>query len=317
MVNADAYDRNTDWCWSSRGQSPAQALVQAEHFSSVQIARTRIDDRSGNYGIDWRHYALGPVALNFLSVTPQQVRRTCAMTSADRNDGYDLLLMRSGSAHMAHGGSSCALAPGGMILLDCAQSWDLEFPVGSDCLTAHMDGAWLKRWMPDPTERAGIGLDASHPWSAPLAAVISAIALDGLERAPVSRGLLADQLGSLLALATGQPVERQGRHANDIVARIRLIVRDRFAYADLCANTVAREIGISRRYLDKLLAGAGTSFLAMLEQHRLEAARSRLIDRPRTKEQIGDIAWGCGFTDPGYFARRFRRRFGTSPRDYA
>ena len=82
MVNADTYDRNRDWCWSSRGQSPAQALVQAEHFSSVQIARTRIDDRSGNYGIDWRHYALGPVALNFLSVTPQQVRRTCAMTSS-------------------------------------------------------------------------------------------------------------------------------------------------------------------------------------------------------------------------------------------
>ncbi|HEY8331770.1 MAG TPA: helix-turn-helix transcriptional regulator [Pseudomonas sp.] len=71
-------------------------------------------------------------------------------------------------------------------------------------------------------------------------------------------------------------------------------------------------MGISRRYLDKVLADADTTFLTLLENHRLEAARLRLGDRHAAR-QISEVAWSCGFTDPGYFARRFRRSFGISP----
>lgn len=62
---------------------------------------------------------MGSVNLNFLSATPQQVRRTRSMTDQDRNGDYDLLLVRSGIAHMKHGDELCDLAPGSMILLDC------------------------------------------------------------------------------------------------------------------------------------------------------------------------------------------------------
>ncbi len=313
---AETLSRDADWRWASTGISPAQALMRTEELSSSQIARVQIDDRSGRYKIAWQHYGMGPANLNFLTVAPQQVRRTRSMAVDDRNDGCDLLVMRSGTARMRHGQLTCDLDAGSMILLDCSQPWDLLFPADSHCLTAHMDSNWLRRWLPDPTGNAGRRIDANHLWAAPLAAMLSAIASDGLERAPVPRALLADQLGSLLALAAGQMATAQSRHTSDIVRRIRRAVRGRFDTPDLSADSTAREIGISRRYLDKLLGGTGTTFLILLEEQRLSTARARLTDPYWARETISEVAWSCGFTDPGYFARRFSRRFGASPTNY-
>lgn len=63
---------------------------------------------------------------------------------------------------------------------------------------------------------------------------------------------------------------------------------------------------LQRRFHDRL----GQSPLAYLEQVRLERAAHLLSDPRRS---IAAVAEAVGFSDPSYFARRWRRRYGVAP----
>lgn len=55
MINAEAFSREVDWHWPSHGLPATQAVQYAEDFSSLQIARTAIEDPTGAYRINWQH----------------------------------------------------------------------------------------------------------------------------------------------------------------------------------------------------------------------------------------------------------------------
>ena len=89
-----------------------------------------------------------------------------------------------------------------------------------------------------------------------------------------------------------------------------------FADAELSPEQVAAECGISKRYLQALLAGSGTSFVQELNATRLDRASDLLGDARCRSLTIADIAFRSGFLDPGYFTRAFRKRFGITPSEW-
>ncbi len=75
---------------------------------------------------------------------------------------------------------------------------------------------------------------------------------------------------------------------------------------------LATRTGLGQTALGRLFRQAtGQSPLACFEAMRLDEAR-RLLDS--TRLPVSEIARRSGFTDPAYFSRRFRRRFGVQPR---
>ena len=142
-----------------------------------------------------------------------------------------------------------------------------------------------------------------------------------LPSGPISGGadclFETEQLGSLLALATGfhEPGEHT-RHRGQLARRILQRIESGFADPELTPEKVAGEVGISKRYLQTLLAGSGTGFVAEVNATRLDRASDLLTD-PRSRNlAISDVAWRSGFLDPGYFTRQFRKRFGVTPREW-
>jgi AraC-like DNA-binding protein len=83
----------------------------------------------------------------------------------------------------------------------------------------------------------------------------------------------------------------------------------------LAPQTVAARLGITPRYLRKLLEETGKSFSEHLLDKRLERAAALLRDPQRGSARIATIAYECGFGDLSYFNRAFRRRFGLTPSD--
>ena len=79
---------------------------------------------------------------------------------------------------------------------------------------------------------------------------------------------------------------------------------------------MAEEIGISKRYLHQLLANAGTTFSQKLVEIRLGHASKLLQNRNNEVLSIAQIAYQCGFKDPGYFTRVFKKSFKISPTEY-
>jgi AraC-like DNA-binding protein len=121
-----------------------------------------------------------------------------------------------------------------------------------------------------------------------------------------------DLLGALFA--PSDP-EDASLHTDRLFARIRDIIRDRFADPDFGPCDVAVEAGISLRYLQKLFTARNSSCSHFIHSVRLDHA-ARLLERRaflKTSQPISEIAYGSGFGDYTNFIRKFRRRFGHTP----
>jgi len=119
-----------------------------------------------------------------------------------------------------------------------------------------------------------------------------------------------------LAVATDQAI---GESSLSAVAAAHLgaalhQIAARFWDPGLSVVAVAGEMGISSRYLQRLLETAGTSFTAHVTELRLQRAFALLTEARNNKRPISDLALEAGFTDISHFNRLFRSRFGDTPR---
>lgn len=98
-------------------------------------------------------------------------------------------------------------------------------------------------------------------------------------------------------------------------AEILRIIEHRSTDPNLSALTVAKELGITPRYVHFLLEKTGKSFTHHVLGRRLDTAAALLREPNWRSSKIADIAAEAGFTDLSYFNRAFRRHFGATPSD--
>jgi AraC-like DNA-binding protein len=123
---------------------------------------------------------------------------------------------------------------------------------------------------------------------------------------------LYDLLGALFTPSGPEPVSR---HGDKLFCRIRGVIKDRFADPGFGPPEVAAEMGISLRYVQKLLTERGSTCSEFIYSIRLDHA-AHLLDRRESLnsgQPLSEIAFACGFRDYTHFARKFRQRFGHTP----
>ena len=111
--------------------------------------------------------------------------------------------------------------------------------------------------------------------------------------------------------------------ANDILSRlpthtglaleVQRALAARVTRGDARVDTLARQLGMSGRTLQRRLAGEGLSYQALLEDARKEAA-GRYISESTLA--IGEVAYLVGYSEPAPFHRAFKRWFGTTPEGF-
>jgi AraC-like DNA-binding protein len=89
----------------------------------------------------------------------------------------------------------------------------------------------------------------------------------------------------------------------------------RLADPELSAAALGRRLGLSERYVQQLLEGAGISFSGYARELRLKRAHQMLRDPLTRHLRAGDIAAMAGFDDLSHFNRMFRLKFGETPTD--
>lgn len=115
--------------------------------------------------------------------------------------------------------------------------------------------------------------------------------------------------GHILAPGTAQPAP--SRPAG--VERALALCRDR-AGDRLDVNRLAAAAGLSRHHFSRVFAASeGLSPARYLLRQRMEHAASLLHTEPAS---IKEIAERCGFVDPNYFAKVFRRVYAISPSEF-
>jgi AraC-like DNA-binding protein len=269
----------------------------------------------------WVSHGIGQLRLLQLHAPAQRVTHTGAEGAAMRaTPSIQLVYAIEGTMKTVMGGRRFAVQAGQFVLLDNTRFYQMEMDTEHRALDLMMPQSWLEKYLPDVGAHLARPIDAREGWGAPLGSLLECLA-ERLKSSTLPRSLIAEQIGNLLALATGihEAGETAGptnRHRGQLAHMILRRIENDYADPELSPDRVSADCGISKSYLQTLLAGSGTSFVQELNATRLERAADLLSD-PRTQSlSIGEVAWRNGFLDPGYFARLFRKRFGITPREW-
>ena len=123
----------------------------------------------------------------------------------------------------------------------------------------------------------------------------------------------------LLASLEIEPAAGSRANAEDLgrkAARRRTILAEiarRFCDPAFDLTDAARKLGLSRRYVQRLLEGTGKTFTEHVLECRVQRAHAMLMDSRYRHMAIIDIALASGFSDVSHFNHMFRRRFGEAP----
>jgi len=117
--------------------------------------------------------------------------------------------------------------------------------------------------------------------------------------------------------ALGRWLERQ---ASEILARmpatgdvrdeVRSALSSQMTAGDIGIDVVARRLATTPRTLQRRLSRAGTSFAALCDDARKQAAHTYLADPTLS---IAEVTYLLGYSEPTAFHRAFRRWHGTTP----
>jgi AraC-like DNA-binding protein len=118
----------------------------------------------------------------------------------------------------------------------------------------------------------------------------------------------------LLAILRAYCDEILGSHAQKsppLVEEIERLIVQRLTGGEAKADTIAAELGMTRRTLTRRLAELGTSFQSLLEGLRKELAQRYLRD---SGINMAEIAFLLGYTETSTFNHAFKRWTGKTPR---
>ena len=128
------------------------------------------------------------------------------------------------------------------------------------------------------------------------------------------RALLLPLYGQLIAASLTTRMQKPLH--SEIVQKIENDILENYPDCGYDLNLFLKTLPFSAGYLKKVFKKeTGLTPLQYLTEKRLENAASNLAVC-RCKGNISEIAYQCGFSEPLYFSRLFKRKYGVSPRDY-
>jgi AraC-like DNA-binding protein/mannose-6-phosphate isomerase-like protein (cupin superfamily) len=144
-----------------------------------------------------------------------------------------------------------------------------------------------------------------------LNAIVEAIDAQGAGCAMTVNGLLQAYMGSLI-MVLQQPAP--WRHQSAKVLECRRLVDRCLTDAALNVERLAKRVGCAPDYLShRFHLETGVTITSYIGERRIAMAKSLL---EQSNLNIAQIAYACGYRDPGYFTRQFRQRMAVTPRSY-
>ncbi|WP_279574547.1 helix-turn-helix domain-containing protein [Methylobacterium sp. J-088] len=124
-----------------------------------------------------------------------------------------------------------------------------------------------------------------------------------------------DMLIASIAERLTQDVPR-ALHGTVVVQRAKAQIEDTLHDPALSPSDLAAAVGVSLRRLQELFHERGQNISDYIWERRLTVAAQRLREPHAAQMPIGLLAYACGFTSQAHFSRRFKDRYGASPREF-
>jgi AraC-like DNA-binding protein len=272
-----------------------------------------VDRSSGALHFAGQFQSFGSITAGFVRGTPSSYVRA-RRNLTDSRDRLAFLIHRTGHCHVEGPGLDAGPCDGAVLL-----SSRHEF-----AFQAFEESCWwsisLER---QPLEPLLAGIEGSLlcrvPAGNPALRLLTGYleTLFGIDE-DVDPILTANHLGDLIVSAAGVCGDAQAlaRERGVTAARQGAVldgIAKRAGEKSLDPACIAAGLGVSVRYLHRLLEPTGRSFSEHLLQSRLDRAAGMLRDPGRSHLQIATIASEAGFSNISHFNRAFRHAFGDTP----
>ncbi|HEY4940494.1 MAG TPA: AraC family transcriptional regulator [Rhizomicrobium sp.] len=233
-------------------------------------------------------------------------------------DGCSLVICAAGVVEARFADTQLRLTPGEAALVPHHQAGAISTAAGSKTYWLRFDRDDARTFAPSPDDLTLKKTAAENPAAALAGLYCEQILARGDPLSLSLASLASSHLRELAAhlLNPKSELARSAPFGAIRAARLEAILR--FIAANLrepwlSAASAGRRLGLSGRYVQQLMDGAGLSFSRYVRDLRLDEAR-RLLQSPRCDHlRITDIAYATGFEDLSHFNREFRRRFADTP----
>jgi AraC-like DNA-binding protein len=239
------------------------------------------------------------------------------------HDNDDLMLMANlkGKFVLDSETGQLPLLEGDATVVSCAERGRLIRPELGRMFCVRVGRDTMRSLVPDVDDRLGRHIPASCEPLRLLMTYASALWCDDyVATGPQLSRFVVEHLRDLTALTLGaqgdgaQAANAGGGRAAKLKA-VKDSIETRIGPWEFSVEDVATEVGVSPRYVRKLLEAEGLSFSGYVTERRLERARGMLTSPRNATQTIAAIAYDVGFGDLSYFNRAFRRRFERTPSD--
>jgi AraC-like DNA-binding protein len=275
-------------------------------FEPMEVSSPCVGDFHGRTRGD----PLGPLVIHRIAADRSTIRRTRRMI-ADRDcEWLQLALSVRGCCRVTQDGRSMELRPGALT------TWQSSAPYEVDAVTPFgLVVALIPRTL------LGRHADRLHKATAtPLSGCLDVRAM----LVQIARGLQSGELGAhgadvaerVLRLLCGAPAGVPSDRSGLLRAQVHAHIETHLADPELCPDTIARALYVSRSQLDRVFAEEELGVAAAIRRARLERCREDLADPRLARRTVFDIALRWGFVSAPHFTRTFRRAFGCTPSEY-
>lgn len=286
-----------------------------------------------------RTYAMGDRAdhLEF-DIRDQSIRDP--LTRPHRHEYFQLMVTLEGSAMQTVGGAVRPVGRGTLTFVLPYRVHLLPLPAGSRYIVINFSQRFLRPDLDvDPLDLEDVPVSRVPELAPFLYQEYTDFTLEGADLAEAEamleqmmaenaerrfgslemlRGMLLQLIGLTCRRHEGEllRLSREKTHSagrREALQRVTRYIRDNLAH-DLTLTEAAATAFLSPNYLAHLLKNeVGKTFTDLVTERRMERAQELLAN---TAMRVSEVAHASGFPDEGYFTRRFRQWFGTTPRQY-
>lgn len=298
-----------------------EALPPAERFSAwrdsigvILEARAAAPEPATTFSARVETYLLDEVMLARSTFRAQKFDRRAIRIAQDSIDHYMIQFFLDGQLEMNLGRRSFR-ADRPLVAFDLAQVMD-SYDSDCDFLCIMIPRRHLAPLLTSPDTLQGARVDPDNGAGRLLANYLVTLfsvapTLTLAEGSSAARTLL-----DLTALAfngatlEGHDLPAVARQAE--LLRVQSLIKNKLADVHLDPVAVAAAAGMSRAQLYRLFASVG-GIAEYIREQRLRRCLADLMSVTQSRRQVADIAYSWGFSDPTYFAKAFRQRFGRTP----
>jgi AraC-like DNA-binding protein len=266
-----------------------------------------------------REARFGEVTITDAVISPQTIRRGAQHIGHFGKDCYYIGIEHIGAVDIRQAGTSFVLRPGRGSLYYANEPYELQSNVRSRQFWIELPRAAFDSRFDSGRPPLLKNFDLTRGLGRIAAEFCAALAMEGGGLDETSRLKLGEQFMDVVALALSAEPNLQSTEEQSIQhARLRSVkayIEANLGDPNLSLTTIARENGVSLRYLHHLFRLVDMSASEWLRLRRLQRCRDLLTSPQHAHRSITEIAYSMGFSSSSHFSNLFRAHFNLRPSD--